>query len=132
MTIDETTRHRLHQSLDRTLGEDNAAVLMEHLPPSGWSDLPTRRDLDTLRTDLNSQMVGLRADLNGQMSELRTDLNGQMADLRTEMAELRTEMYRLFTRLMLQLVGAIAGLLTVFFVLARLTLSQARRRFPSR
>jgi hypothetical protein len=117
MTIDETTRHRLHQSLDRTLGEDNAAVLMEHLPPSGWSDLPTRRDLDTLRTDLNSQMVGLRADLNGQMAELRTE----MGELRTEMGELRTEMYRLFTRLTLQLLGAIAGLLTVFFVLARLT-----------
>jgi hypothetical protein len=96
MTIDEAGRHRLHQRLDGTLGEENATVLMERLPPTGWADVATRHDLHHLRTTL----------------ELKIDATS---------AELRTEMYRLHNRMLLQLVGAMAGLFTVFFVLARVT-----------
>jgi hypothetical protein len=48
------------------------------------------------------------------MAELRTDLERQIAGL-------RGDMYQLHNRMLLQLVGAMAGLLTVFFVLTRIT-----------
>jgi hypothetical protein len=52
MAIDERSRHDLFTRLREVLGEDHAAVLMEHLPPVGWADVATKRDLDHLKTEL--------------------------------------------------------------------------------
>ena len=46
MAITDAERHRLHTKLDQVLGEEDAAVLISHLPPSGWSDVVRTRDLD--------------------------------------------------------------------------------------
>ncbi|MEX2256784.1 MAG: hypothetical protein WEC34_15195 [Acidimicrobiia bacterium] len=48
MTIDERSRHVLHQRLEQVLGADEAGTLMEHLPPVGWADVATKRDLDAM------------------------------------------------------------------------------------
>ncbi len=39
MTITDADRHRLYDALVATLGEQEAAILMEHLPPVGWADV---------------------------------------------------------------------------------------------
>jgi hypothetical protein len=44
MAIDEASRHRLFQRLEEVLGTDEAATLMEHLPPVGWADVATKRE----------------------------------------------------------------------------------------
>jgi len=44
MTITEANRHRLHQALIASVGEEEAATLMEHLPPIGWADVATKSD----------------------------------------------------------------------------------------
>jgi hypothetical protein len=56
MTIDERARHRLHERLDQVLGPDEAAILMEHLPPVGWADVATKRDLDQLEARMEARM----------------------------------------------------------------------------
>jgi hypothetical protein len=48
MAITEKQRHDLYSDLEATLGPDSASVLMEHLPPVGWADVATRRDLDAI------------------------------------------------------------------------------------
>lgn len=48
MTINEESRHDLYQRLEEVLGRREATVLMEHLPPVGWADVATKRDLDVL------------------------------------------------------------------------------------
>ncbi len=60
MSIDERSRHELYLKLEQVLGPSEATTLMEHLPPVGWSDVATKRDLDHLR-------VELRADLRGEL-----------------------------------------------------------------
>ena len=69
MSISEAERHQLYLRLEQVLGESEANVLMEHLPPVGWADVATRRDLDHLETVLRSDMATLtatvRADLLG-------------------------------------------------------------------
>lgn len=46
MTTDERARTKLHERLDQAVGPDAADTLMSHLPPTGWGDVATRRDLD--------------------------------------------------------------------------------------
>ena len=46
MTITESQRFALHAKLKSTLGDEMGTLLMEHLPPSGWSDVARKADLD--------------------------------------------------------------------------------------
>ena len=48
MAIDERARHRLFERLEAVLGTEEATILMEHLPPVGWADVATKRDLDAV------------------------------------------------------------------------------------
>jgi hypothetical protein len=48
MAVDERSRHALFRRLVEVLGDQEASTLMEHLPPVGWGDVATRRDLDAL------------------------------------------------------------------------------------
>ena len=69
MAITEEARFQLFEKLRKALGAEEAATLMEHLPPVGWADVATRRDLDrvevALRSDLDRVEVALRRDLEG-------------------------------------------------------------------
>jgi hypothetical protein len=48
MPVDERSRHALYLKLETILGREEARTLMEHLPPVGWADVATKRDLDQL------------------------------------------------------------------------------------
>ena len=57
MAITEDARHRLYQRLEEVLGPEEAATLMEHLPPVGWADVATTRDLDNLANVLRVEFL---------------------------------------------------------------------------
>jgi hypothetical protein len=64
MAIDEQrVRQSLHARLADTLGADEAALLMDYLPPVGWADVATKRDLDALRSDLHAEIADLKSSL---------------------------------------------------------------------
>jgi hypothetical protein len=54
MAIDEGKRHELHERARQTLGDDAGDSLMELLPPVGWADVATKRDLEVLQIGLTS------------------------------------------------------------------------------
>lgn len=62
MAITEDDRFRMQQRLREVLGEHEAVTLMEHLPPVGWADVATKRDL---------QLLELRLEHLEQRMELR-------------------------------------------------------------
>jgi hypothetical protein len=58
MTVDEQKlRRSLHDHLETVLGADEAALLMEYLPPVGWADIVTKRDLDASMAELKASLL---------------------------------------------------------------------------
>ena len=87
MSATERERHELAAKLERLLGPDEAATLMEHLPPVPWDGLARQEDLLALRSDvdeLRSDVTGLRNDvdeLHRRVDELRSDVTGLRSDV---------------------------------------------------
>ncbi len=48
----EGARHRFFNKAVEVFGEEEAAILMAHLPPGGWSNLATKQDLLVIKQDL--------------------------------------------------------------------------------
>lgn len=65
MNASASDRHRLHRRLDELLGPEDAATLMEHLPPSEWNQLATKADI----TDLRDGLRGELRDMERRMTE---------------------------------------------------------------
>jgi hypothetical protein len=82
MGIDERSRHDLHVGLEEILGPDRAAILMEHLPPMGWADVATKRDLDQVaaatRRDLDQVTAAAKYEL---LATFRAEMNAQTRTL---------------------------------------------------
>jgi hypothetical protein len=67
MQVSERDRHELYEWAREAMGSDRADVFMRYLPPVGWGDVATRRDLEVLG-------AGLRAEFRIEMAELRTEM----------------------------------------------------------
>jgi hypothetical protein len=67
---------------------------MEHLPPTGWADVATKRDVDGVRIELRGEMSELR----GEFAHLRGEMRAGFAEVRGEMAELRGELHHHIAR----------------------------------
>jgi hypothetical protein len=126
MTITEAERFQMHEALSTAHGKEVAAIIMEHLPPTGWGDVARRsdvadlrvlttKDMEIVRIALTSDMQMLGAELRGDMQALGAELRGEMQELRTELRgdmqalrlELRTEMHMLFNKQLKWLVGVV-------------------------
>src|SRR5688572_9850626 len=98
MTISDHSRHLLYQRLEEVLGPDDAATLMEHLPPVGWADVATKRDLDHLGVVLRSEIAQLRAEFKaefvGEIGGLRAEVKADIAGVREEIGGLRTDLHK--------------------------------------
>ena len=63
MAITEEGRHHMYSKLEAVLGHDDATMLMEHLPPVGWADVATKRDLEHLELRLEAKLHQLESRL---------------------------------------------------------------------
>jgi hypothetical protein len=105
MPVDDARRYRLYEAARQAIGEEEAATLMEYLPPSGWTEIATRHDLDTsiagLRAELLDEFDKLRGEfgrLRGEFGELRGEVGELQGELRAEMRrELREQTTRIIT-----------------------------------
>lgn len=81
MAITEASRHQLHTRLKEVLGPEEATVLMEHLPPVGWADVATRRDLDGLEARMDAGFAAGKQDLEILDSRLEARFERSMREL---------------------------------------------------
>ena len=92
MAISEQARHQMYSRLETVLGAEEAATLMEHLPPVGWADVATKSDL---RTEIELLGSGLRREMAELRTEVRTGLASVNGRLSTEIGLVRGEIGRL-------------------------------------
>jgi len=52
MTITEAQRFEMHLGLRKSMGDDVANTLMEHLPPSGWTDVARKHDITMVEHEI--------------------------------------------------------------------------------
>ena len=68
MTISEAQRFDMQVGLRSSLGDDVANTLMEHLPPSGWSDVARKQDIVDIRQDLTRTNSTLKVIIGGVLT----------------------------------------------------------------
>ena len=71
MSISEAQRFDMQVGLRSHLGDDVANTLMEHLPPSGWSDVARKQDIDIVHKDI-SRINGTLRIIIGSMVTVST------------------------------------------------------------
>ena len=70
MTISEAQRFEMHLGLRNILGDEVANSLMEHLPPSGWSDVARTGDIDRI----DARIDRLEADMKEGFQSVRSSM----------------------------------------------------------
>jgi hypothetical protein len=143
MAISEASRHEMHTKLEEVLGAQVAATVMEHLPPVGWADVATKRDLDAvhvlMKQDLDAFQVLMKGDLdvlrlsiNGELDVMRLSIDGLRQSINGELDVvrlsvdgkldgLRVEMHREINRLLLWLFPTLITLVGATFAAAKLS-----------
>jgi hypothetical protein len=81
MAIDERARHHLFLRLEEHLGAEAATTLMEHLPPTGWSEVATKRDLDHLAVATKRDLDHLQEITEAHFDQLGAQLRVEMRDV---------------------------------------------------
>jgi hypothetical protein len=77
MSVDEARRLLLHDAARDAWGAEAALVLMEMLPPTGWADVATKRDLDQLEQRMDSRFEAVDA----RFDMLRYEFDGKLATM---------------------------------------------------
>jgi hypothetical protein len=114
MALDERARHELFLRLEQVLGPESAETLMEMMPPVGWADVATKRDLDTLE-----ERMGLRFDLIDQRFEASE--HKLLAAFRGELLAQSNVITAQTRTLLIANVGTVLSLAALAFGVAKLT-----------
>ena len=68
MSISEAERFDMQVGLRSHLGDHVANILMEHLPPSGWSDVARKQDIADIQKDLTRINSTLKVIIGGVLT----------------------------------------------------------------
>ena len=68
MSISEAERFDMQVGIRSHLGDHVANILMEHLPPSGWSDVARKQDIADIQKDLTRINSTLKVIIGGVLT----------------------------------------------------------------
>lgn len=64
MAISDHDRYELYKWLESSAGPKVADTMMAHLPPVGWADVATKRDIEMVELRIDRSADQLRAELH--------------------------------------------------------------------
>lgn len=109
MSAVETDRWILHSRIREVLGNREGDILMEHLPPAGWSHLATKDDVTMTKLELRQEMGELRLEMAEMKSELRQEMTEIKVELKADIADVRVAMEKGFRAQTWKMVAAIGS-----------------------
>jgi hypothetical protein len=125
MALDERARHELFLRLQQVLGAAQADTLMEMLPPVGWADVATKRDLDALeeRMNLRFELVDQRFEGLEERFDQRfeTSEHKLIAAFRGELLALSNVIGAQTRTLVMANIGTVLSMAALAFAAAKLT-----------
>jgi hypothetical protein len=96
MTLDETTRFRITNKFVGILGDEDAAKLMDAIPPIDWDRFATKDDIAAAtiltKAEMELEFANFRTEVAVQFAEVRTEFAAVRSEMRTEFADFRNEM----------------------------------------
>jgi hypothetical protein len=121
MTLDETTRFRITNKFVGILGEEDAAKLMDAIPPIDWERFATKDDITAAtiltKAEMELEFANVRAEVAVQFAEVRTEFADVRTEMRTGFANLRAEFAHSMRINTLTIIGSLAALMSVFSLL---------------
>jgi hypothetical protein len=87
MAVTEYERNQLFGWFEEHMGKERAATMMSLLPPVGWADVATKRDLDVLEERLDTKIDTVAALLDTKIDNVaaqmatKADLHALKSDL---------------------------------------------------
>ena len=76
MPTNENVRLRIRQYLIELMDEEAADAMMESMPPTAWSELATKADIDRLDGRVDSMHTGLSARIDELGDRMNTRIDG--------------------------------------------------------
>jgi hypothetical protein len=74
MSVSEDERHQLRIWFEAHMGNERASVMMRTLPPVGWGEVATRRDLDELREATHRDLQDLELRIDAKFERFRSEM----------------------------------------------------------
>jgi hypothetical protein len=120
MTLDETTRFRITNKFVGILGDEDAAKLMDAIPPIDWDRFATKDDIAAAtiltKAEMELEFANLRSEVAVQFAEVRTEFADVRSEMRTGFADLRAEFAHSMRINTFTIIGSIAALMSVFSI----------------
>jgi len=85
MSVTEFERHQLFSWFEEHMGPDRVTTIMNLLPPTGWGDVATRRDLQVLESRVDALETKLSAKIDTLEARLDAKLESRLGELRSDM-----------------------------------------------
>ena len=91
MVVQDKIRSSLYTQLETSFGTEEAGLLMEAVPPLGWSSLVTHDHLDARVAQIDARFDSFEARVDSRFDsfEARVDSRFEMVDARFEMVDAR-------------------------------------------
>ena len=94
MVVQDKIRSSLYTQLETSFGTEEAGLLMEAVPPLGWSSLVTHDHFDARVAQIDARFDSFEARVDARFDsfEARVDSRFEMVDARFEMVDARFDM----------------------------------------
>jgi len=118
MTLDETTRFRITNKFVGILGDEDAAKLMDAIPPIDWDRFATKDDIAAAtiltKAEMELEFANFRTEVAVQFAEVRKEMRTEFANVRTEMNSRFAEVQAGFSKVDVKFAEADSKMQTAF------------------
>jgi hypothetical protein len=121
MALDERARHELFLRLEQVLGPESAETLMEMMPPVGWADVATKRDLDALEERMNLRFEVVDQRFDALKHELLAAFRGELLAQSNLIIGQSQQITAQTRTLLVANIGTVVSLAALAFGIAKLT-----------